>query len=221
MPRRPGIRKSGRPGRANCARQPSFLGSRGGDDGRNQGQTDTRPGTARLVRATSPMAVRPIPGVPRRAGGTDRGDVRRKEPLLSGPADDRHVPGPFIHRSGRHEPGGPALRRLPHGRGRVDRPPVRDSRIISHTCPGQFDSTRCTHDPGGAGDTDFQGWAAACCPFASGARGRWPRDRPARNAPLPLGRLGHRPHRPDSRPQTPRGKPPAPGRRPNAVTSAR
>jgi hypothetical protein len=133
-PHRPRRRTPGSPGRANRARQPSSLGSRGAYDGRNQDQTDTRPGPARMVRATSPVAVRPIPGVPRRAGGADRRDVGREESLRYTTADDRPVPGPHAHRSGSHEPDEPALCRLPHGRGGVG--PARRAEASAATANG-------------------------------------------------------------------------------------
>jgi hypothetical protein len=64
-------RKAGKsPAARNIRSRPSYIElKKGADDGRNQSQADTRPGTAGVVRSLSPVAIRPIPGVPRRAGG--------------------------------------------------------------------------------------------------------------------------------------------------------
>ncbi len=64
-------RKAGKsPAARNIRSCPSYIElKKGADDGRNQSQADTRPGTAGVVRSLPPVAIRPIPGVPRRAGG--------------------------------------------------------------------------------------------------------------------------------------------------------
>jgi hypothetical protein len=130
---------------------PSYIRLKGAEDGRNQGQTDTRPGTAGVVRTSPPMAFRPVPGFRRRAGGSfhpgNRGAAR-----FEGPDDGRPSPRPGTHP---HEcPGIRSTLPLPHCRRWVGSssplPHRRDrARALGRTFPRRLHSSRdrgsCRH----------------------------------------------------------------------------
>src|SRR5579883_1860747 len=56
----------------------------GNNDGRNQGTTNTGQGTAGLVRPISPVAIRPVSGIPHGARGPE-GETALKRRLRADP----------------------------------------------------------------------------------------------------------------------------------------
>ncbi len=117
-------RKAGKsPAARNIRSCPSYIElKKGADDGRNQSQADTRPGTAGVVRSLPPVAIRPIPGIPRRARGPQAA-ARTGQQILKARATivRTRARDPTI-RVSRHRIDTPAL--SPSRPGRVPRPPI-------------------------------------------------------------------------------------------------